>query len=177
MKNYIGQNKLWDSNLLVFPEGSASQNRSGTSCIWTSMDMAGNKSDLPCSLKPCRTKEVYTNNTCLTYSSEPLEYDMFNETDLRIHSIHNTTIPYTARNHYYLSRPYIFYGKWNLKEAQMNGIDQGSVEASLEDISMEELNCVARAILDLEIFDDQCRDKPPPRMTDESGSITSSERQ
>jgi hypothetical protein len=42
---------------------------------------------------------------------------------------------------------------------------------------MEELNCVARAILDLEIFDDQNRDKPPPRMTDESGSITSSERQ
>ena len=173
MKNYIGQNKIWDSNLIVFPEGTASQNRSGTSCIWTSMDMAGNKADLPCSLNPCRTKEVYTNNTCLSYSSEPLEYDMFNETDLIIHSIHDTTIPYTARNQYYLNQSYRFYGKWNLKQAQTIGIDQGSMEASLEDISTEELSCLARGMLDLDVLDNYCKDHLTPWTRDTSASMIS----
>jgi hypothetical protein len=157
MKNYIGQNKIWDSNLIVFPEGTASQNRSGTSCIYTSMYMNGKKDEIPCALEPCRTREVFTNNTCLTYSSEPLEYDMFNETDLMIHSIKDTTIPYTARNKYYLNQPYRFRGKWNLTQAQAIGIDQGSVESSLKELSMKALGCFARAMLDLDIPGDHCK--------------------
>ena len=149
MKNYIGQNKIWDSNLIVFPEGVASQNRSGTSCIWTSMDMAGDKDTLPCSTRPCRTREVFTNNTCLTYSSTPLEYDMFNETDLRLNGIANTTIPFTERNQYYLETPYMFLGRWNLSGAQAMGIDIGSNEASLTAMSMKKLNRMARKLLDL----------------------------
>ena len=48
MKNYIGQNKNWDSNLIAYPEGSLAQNRSGMACVWTSMYMAGNKSGWLC---------------------------------------------------------------------------------------------------------------------------------
>jgi hypothetical protein len=149
MKNYIGQNKIWDSNLIVFPEGAASQNRSGTSCIWTSMDMAGDKDMLPCSNKPCRTLEVFTNNTCLTYSNTPLEYDMFNETDLQLNGNTNTTIPFTARNQYYLNQPYSFLGKWNLSMAQSMGIDQSSKEATLKMMPMRRLDWLARRLLDL----------------------------
>ena len=68
MKNYIGQNKIWDSNLIAYPDGAISQNRSGMPCVWTSMNMAGNVSLRPCAKggpKPmCRNREVYTNNTC-----------------------------------------------------------------------------------------------------------------
>jgi hypothetical protein len=35
MKNYIGQNKIWDSNLIAYPDGALSQNRSGMPCVWT----------------------------------------------------------------------------------------------------------------------------------------------
>ena len=151
MKNYIGQNKIWDSNLIIFPEGSASQNRSGMSCIWTSMDMAANdKESLPCSVRPCRTKEVFTNNTCLTYSNEPLEYDMFNESDLLLMGCENTTIPYTARNRYYLNAPYWFHDKWNLSKAQSSGVDIGSKEFSLENLSVEKINSLASTFLNLE---------------------------
>ncbi|KAG7356230.1 hypothetical protein IV203_000916 [Nitzschia inconspicua] len=149
LKNYIGQNKIWDSNLLVFAEGAKSQNRSGTPCIWTSMDMAGDKEALPCSLRPCRTGEVYTNNTCLTYSSSPLEYDMFNETDVLLNGIRNTTIPYTARNQYFLNSAYRFQGKWNLSEAQNMGIDVGSTQYSLKKVAIQKIDCLARTMLDL----------------------------
>ena len=68
MKNYIGQNKIWDSNLIAYPDGAISQNRSGMPCVWTSMNMAGNVSLRPCAKggpKPmCHNREVYTNNTC-----------------------------------------------------------------------------------------------------------------
>jgi hypothetical protein len=164
MKNYIGQNKIWDSNLIVFPEGSASQNRSGMPCIWTSMDMAGIKSELPCSARPCRTQEVFTNNTCLTYSSTPLEYDMFNETDLALSGKENTTVPYTSRNRYYLRSPYQFHGKWNLSEAQVHGIDVDSVEVPLEVMNSKSLNCLSRTILDIAIKPNYCR--PPHHPTD-----------
>jgi hypothetical protein len=155
MKNYIGQNKIWDSNLIIFPEGAASQNRSGMSCIWTSMDMAGPKEELPCSTRPCRTREVFTNNTCLTYATTPLEYDMFNETDLKLMGGNNTTIPFTARNHYYLNAPYNFHGKWNLSEAQINGIDVGSAVSPLNSMSMQKLSCFARSLLELGIPDQE----------------------
>jgi hypothetical protein len=150
MKNYIGQNKIWDNNLLVFPEGAKSQNRSGSSCIWTSMDMAGDRETLPCSSRPCRTKELYTGNTCLTYHTSPLEYDMFNETDLLLNGIRNTTIPYTARNRYFLNNPYRFQGKWNLSETQAKGIDVGSSEYSLRDLSLHRINYLARILLALD---------------------------
>ena len=93
--------------------------------------------------------EVYTNNTCLTYSTTPLEYDMFNETDLRLHGIANTTIPFTERNRYFLPTPYSFLGRWNLSDAQAMGIDRGSMEALLNTMSMEELDQLARNLLDL----------------------------
>jgi hypothetical protein len=151
MKNYIGQNKIWDSNLLLFPEGAKSQNRSGTSCIWTSMDMAGNQAKLPCSTRPCHTQEVYTNNTCVTTSESPLEYDMFNETDLAMSGIRNTTIPYTARNRYFLKDPYHFRGRWNLSETQARGIDVGSTEYSLHHLSIDRIDSLVRSLLDLPV--------------------------
>ena len=33
MKNYIGQNKNWDSNFIVYPDGALRQNRSGMPCV------------------------------------------------------------------------------------------------------------------------------------------------
>lgn len=131
MKNYIGQNKIWDSNLIVYPEGARSQNRSAgsTSCIWTSMNMGGNQSLLPCSFQPCRTKEVYRNNTCVTNHYHPLEYDNFNETDLELMGIWNTTIPFTAKNTYYLKHGYHFgHFDWNLSATKRKGIDIGAQE-------------------------------------------------
>lgn len=156
MKNYIGQDKIWDSNIIVFPEGAESQNRSGMPCIWTSMDMAGNASELPCSAKPCRTREVFTNNTCLTFSSTPLEYDMFNETDLALAGNKNTTIPFTARNRYFLPRPYQFHGIWNLSEAKKHGIDIDSVEESLEAMGLNSLHCMSRIMLDMPTRPNYC---------------------
>jgi hypothetical protein len=149
MKNYIGQNKIWDSNLIFYPEGAAAQNRSGMSCLWTSMDMAGDKDELPCSAKPCRTREVFVNNTCFTSYDEPLEYDMFNETDLTLNGIANTTIPLTANNTYYLPSGYRFQGKWTLSEAQERGVDLGSTEILIESIDLEVMDRMARNLLDL----------------------------
>ena len=48
MKNYIGQNKVWDSNLIAYADGALSQNRSGMPSVWTSMNMGGDRSLLPC---------------------------------------------------------------------------------------------------------------------------------
>mmetsp|Transcript_23494 Transcript_23494/g.34669 ORF Transcript_23494/g.34669 Transcript_23494/m.34669 type:complete len:913 (-) Transcript_23494:156-2894(-) len=129
MKNYIGQNKVWDSNLIIYPEGSLSQNRSGMPCLWTSMNMATKNGEEkpPCSNRLCRTREVFTNNSCVTRYAAPLEYDMFNETDLAVMGNRNTTIPYTAYNRYYLKNSYKFRA-WDLSQAQAHGIDAGSRE-------------------------------------------------
>ena len=35
--------KVWDSNLIVYPDGSLASNRSGMPCVWTSMNMGGNQ--------------------------------------------------------------------------------------------------------------------------------------
>lgn len=128
MKNYIGQNKIWDSNLIAYADGALSQNRSGMPSVWTSMNMAGDKSKLPCTAitGPCRNREVFTNNTCITHRFQPSEYDMFNATDLDLMGPEDTTMPFTARNKYYLGIPYQFAGQWNLSEAQAHGVDRGS---------------------------------------------------
>ena len=44
----FGQNKVWDSNFIIYPEGALRQNRSGMPCVWTSMNQAGNSTDHPC---------------------------------------------------------------------------------------------------------------------------------
>jgi hypothetical protein len=111
MKNYIGQNKIWDSNLIAYPDGALSQNRSGMPCVWTSMNMGGNHTLLPCAFgRPtdwsldnyCHNKETYTNNTCVTHSKQAFEYDMFKKEDLAEYGPHNTTMPFTARNKHHL---------------------------------------------------------------------------
>ena len=71
---------MWDSNLIVYPDGAQRQNRSGMACVWTSMNMGGNRSLLPCTsetlgtLGPCHNKEAFTNNTCVTHREQPFEY-------------------------------------------------------------------------------------------------------
>lgn len=91
----FGQNKVWDSNLIIYPEGALSQNRSGMPCVWTSMNQAGNATDHPCTKDtgPCRNLETFTNNTCLSHREQPFEYDMFNFTDLELFGPGNTTMP------------------------------------------------------------------------------------
>ena len=95
MKNYFGQNKVWDSNFIIYPDGAQRQNRSGIACIWASMNQAGNITDHPCTSAtgPCHNREVFTNNTCLSHKQQPFEYDMFNFTDLQLFGTGNTTIP------------------------------------------------------------------------------------
>ena len=76
MKNYLGQNKIWDSNLIAYADGAFAQNRSGMPAVWTSMNMAGNRSLLPCTevTGPCHNREVFTNNTCISHRFPPAEY-------------------------------------------------------------------------------------------------------
>lgn len=133
MKNYIGQNKIWDSNLIIHPEGPALQNRSSIPCLWTSMNMGGQQQQLPCSRTPCRTQEVFTNNTCITHHMYPLECDNWNQTDLEQMGNENTTIPLLANNTYCLNLAnnngsgYAFWPTgWNLTSTQRMGVEQGS---------------------------------------------------
>jgi len=142
MKNYIGQNKVWDSNLIAYPDGALSQNRSGIACVWTSMGMAGNLSGHPCTsvTGPCHNKETFTNNTCVTHKFQPFEFDMFNETDLAKFGPLDTTMPYTARNTHYMGSPYMFAGQWNLSTAQLHGVDVGSeVHPEMNPTNLESL--------------------------------------
>jgi hypothetical protein len=122
MKNYIGQNKIWDSNLIAYPDGALAQNRSGMPCVWTSMNMGGNRSLLPCAPggpKPmCHNREVYTNNTCVTHREQAFEFDMFNADDLAEYGPSNTTMPFTAHNQAYLGIEFEF-GGWNHTEAMV----------------------------------------------------------
>ena len=181
MKNYIGQNKIWDSyahrqsavacdlwatfgqiacvyrNLIAYPDGALSQNRSGMPCVWTSMNMAGNHTLLPCaSGRPtnwslddyCHNKETYTNNTCVTHSKQAFEYDMFHEEDLAEYGPENTTMPFTARNKHYLGVDFKFQGLWTHAEAMAHGVDVGG-EVHPE-MSKEQLAKAARALLGLE---------------------------
>jgi hypothetical protein len=146
MKNYLGQNKIWDNNFIVYPEGAASQNRTGMPCLWTSMYLPakGNQSGY-CNEKSCRTREAFTNNQCITNHQAPLEYDMLNLTDLQLNGPRNTTIPYTANNTYFLRNGRYSFTQWNLSETQRRGIDVGSkVHAQ---ISAAQLGDVARRLL------------------------------
>ena len=148
MKNYLGQNKIWDNNLIVYPEGAKSQNRSGMPCLWTSMDLPVSKDDPAssfCSFQPCRTKEVFINNTCVSSFGRPLEYDMFNLTDLELKGPWNTTIPYTANNRYFTKGAQYSFEGWNLSRTQSLGIDVGSVVFPL--ISAERIARAARKLL------------------------------
>lgn len=149
MKNYLGQNKIWDSNLIAYADGALSQNRSGMPAVWTSMNMAGNRSLLPCTeiTGPCHNREVFTNNTCLSHSFAPAEYDMFNATDLALRGPRDTTMPYTANNKYYLGLKYTFAGQWNLSTAQAHGVDVGS--EVFPEMSPAQLSAAARQLLGL----------------------------
>lgn len=134
MKNYLGQNKIWDSNLIVYAEGATRQNRSGMPGIWSSMNMAGNHTTLPCAPGShflhnvfCRNRETFTNNTVISHGRQPLEFDMFSADDLKTHGPRNTTMPFTAYNTYRLGVPYAFGPLgWDLSSAQSHGIDLGS---------------------------------------------------
>ena len=152
MKNYIGQNKNWDSNLILYPEGAFSQNRSGMACVWTSMNMAGNATDLPRYKKGnsnpvCHNLEVYTNNTCVTHSEQPFEFDMFKAWDLKEHGPRNTTMPYTARNQHYIGIPFEFHGIWNHSEAMLHGVDVGG--AVRPEMTVHEVEAATRRWLEL----------------------------
>ena len=132
MKNYLGQNKIWDNNLIVYPEGANSQNRTGMPCLWTSMNLPVVNNETPyCMEQPCRTREVFINNDCVTAMERPLEYDMFDKMDLQKNGPWNTTIPFTAGNRYFLRNTTDYYfDQWNLTEAQRHGVDVNSTTQS-----------------------------------------------
>eukprot|EP01052_Picozoa_sp_SAG31_P004018 SAG31_NODE_161_length_21899_cov_16.832844_18_plen_182_part_00 len=154
MKNYIGQNKIWDSNLIAYPDGALSQNRSGMACVWTSMNMGGDHSLLPCAYgrptnwtldRYCHNKEVYTNNTCVTHTKQAFEYDMFREDDLAEYGPTNTTMPFTARNEFHSSATFSFGPGWNHSDATAHGVDVGgSVHPEMD---RDELARRARVLL------------------------------
>ena len=113
------------------------------------MNMGGNRSLLPCTevTGPCHNREVFTNNTCVTHRFQPAEYDMFNATDLHAMGPHDTTMPFTANNKYYLGVPYSFQSTWNLSQAQAHGVDVGS--EVFPEMTPTELSNAARQLLGL----------------------------
>ena len=107
---------------------------------------------MPCAAegpKPmCHNREVYTNNTCITHSKQPFEYDMFDKHDLALSGPSNTTMPYTARNRHYLGVEYRFQGLWDLEQAKARGVDVGSVV--YPEMSPQGVEVAARALLGLQ---------------------------
>ena len=149
--------QVWDSNLIAYPDGALSQNRSGMACVWTSMNMGGDHSLLPCARgRPvdwaldrfCQNKETYTNNTCVTHTHQAFEYDMFSAADLAEYGPHNSTFPFTARNKFYSSQKFEFQGMWGHGEAMANGVDVGG-EVHPE-MGKAQLEDAARALLGLD---------------------------
>jgi hypothetical protein len=115
------------------------------------MNMAGNVSLRPCARggpKPfCRNRETYTNNTCVSHTKGPFEFDMFDAEDLQANGPHNTTMPYTANNAAYLGVPWSFGPGWNHATAERHGVDVGGTVHP--EMSKVELELAARALLGL----------------------------